>query len=101
MARTDIVDGSSAVGTTSAMLAPATMTAMLSRTAMPSNTWSAVTAYGTALSPGPRHLLQVAGHVHIGPAKLRKFDRQCVEALDQAYRIGVGVIGHERGQSTS
>jgi hypothetical protein len=37
--------------------------------------------------------------VHVDAAALGDANGQRVEALDQAYRIGIGVIGRERGQS--
>ena len=48
-------------------------------------------------SSGPRYLLQMARKVHVDATTLGDTNGQPVEALDQAYRVGIGVIRRERG----
>jgi hypothetical protein len=43
----------------------------------------------------------MARKVHVDATTLGDTNGQPVEALDQAYRIGIGVIRRERGQTTS
>ena len=45
-----------------------------------------------------RDLLQVARSIDVGAEPLREVDQHGVEALDQADRVGFGLLGRQRGQ---
>src|SRR5262249_18397670 len=58
--------------------------------------WRAVPSY----SSGPRYLLQMARKIDVDAAALGDANGQRVEARDEAYGFGGGVIRREGGQST-